>query len=109
MARPARVRIRSRNPWVFARRRLFGWNVRLLTEELPTQDPHHLVAVAGEIERHAGAAQKAATTYVTGGPGPGSNRPTDRDSAAVNPTRRTLTTDSGAVVEKCLLPLLGGC
>jgi hypothetical protein len=24
-ARPARVRIRSRNPWVFARRRLFGW------------------------------------------------------------------------------------
>ncbi len=31
-ARPARVRIRSRKPCVFARRRLFGWNVRLLTE-----------------------------------------------------------------------------
>lgn len=31
MARPARVRIRSRNPWVRARRRLFGWKVRLLT------------------------------------------------------------------------------
>jgi hypothetical protein len=31
IARPARVRIRSRNPCVFARRRLFGWNVRLLT------------------------------------------------------------------------------
>ena len=30
-ARPARVRIRSRKPCVFARRRLFGWNVRLLT------------------------------------------------------------------------------
>jgi hypothetical protein len=30
-ARPARVRMRSRNPCVFARRRLFGWNVRLLT------------------------------------------------------------------------------
>ena len=30
-ARPARVRIRRRNPWVFARRRLFGWKVRLLT------------------------------------------------------------------------------
>jgi hypothetical protein len=30
-ARPARVRIRSRKPWTFARRRLFGWNVRLLT------------------------------------------------------------------------------
>lgn len=29
MARPARVRIRKRNPWVRARRRLFGWNVRL--------------------------------------------------------------------------------
>jgi hypothetical protein len=25
------VRIRSRKPWVFDRRRLFGWNVRLLT------------------------------------------------------------------------------
>jgi hypothetical protein len=32
MARPARVRMRSLNPCVFARRRLFGWNVRLLTE-----------------------------------------------------------------------------
>ncbi len=30
-ARPARVRIRSRKPCTFARRRLFGWNVRLLT------------------------------------------------------------------------------
>ena len=29
--RPARVRMRSRKPWVFARRRLFGWKVRLLT------------------------------------------------------------------------------
>jgi hypothetical protein len=34
MARPARVRMRSRKPWVFARRRLFGWNVRLLTRGL---------------------------------------------------------------------------
>src|SRR5262249_26587521 len=31
IARPARVRMRSRKPCVFARRRLFGWNVRLLT------------------------------------------------------------------------------
>jgi hypothetical protein len=30
-ARPARVRMRSRKPCVRARRRLFGWNVRLLT------------------------------------------------------------------------------
>lgn len=34
MARPARVRIRRRKPWVLARRRLFGWKVRLLTRGL---------------------------------------------------------------------------
>ena len=34
IARPARVRIRSRKPWVLARRRLFGWKVRLLTRGL---------------------------------------------------------------------------
>ena len=28
IARPARVRIRRRKPWVFARRRVFGWYVR---------------------------------------------------------------------------------
>src|SRR5699024_8357762 len=28
--RPARVRMRRRKPWTFARRRLFGWNVLLL-------------------------------------------------------------------------------
>src|SRR5699024_3461336 len=31
IARPARVRIRTRNPWVRLRRRLLGWKVRLLT------------------------------------------------------------------------------
>jgi hypothetical protein len=31
MARPARVRMRSLKPCVLARRRLFGWKVRLLT------------------------------------------------------------------------------
>ena len=36
MARPARVRIRSRNPCVLARRRLFGWKVRLLTAVTPS-------------------------------------------------------------------------
>lgn len=35
IARPARVRIRRRKPWVLARRRLLGWNVRLLTRGLP--------------------------------------------------------------------------
>ena len=33
--RPARVRIRNRNPWVLARRRVFGWKVRLLTGNAP--------------------------------------------------------------------------
>lgn len=41
-ARPARVRIRSRKPCVLARRRLFGWYVRLLTVDafrvLPASD-----------------------------------------------------------------------
>ncbi len=30
MERPARVRIRARKPWVFARRRVLGWNVRFM-------------------------------------------------------------------------------
>jgi hypothetical protein len=30
IARPARVRMRSRKPWTLARRRLFGWKVLLL-------------------------------------------------------------------------------
>jgi hypothetical protein len=30
------VRMRSRKPWVFARRRLFGWYVRLLTLGTPS-------------------------------------------------------------------------
>jgi len=35
MARPARVRLRNRKPCVLARRRLFGWKVRLLTVVSP--------------------------------------------------------------------------
>ena len=37
MARPARVRIRRRKPWVLCRRRLFGWNVRLLNVFTPLE------------------------------------------------------------------------
>jgi hypothetical protein len=48
MARPARVRMRSLNPCVLARRRLFGWNVRLLTE---TPDTRHRSS-APTIRRH---------------------------------------------------------
>jgi len=36
MARPARVRIRRRKPWVRLRRRLLGWNVRLVNGRTPT-------------------------------------------------------------------------
>src|SRR3954468_14166267 len=49
IARPARVRIRSRKPWVLDRRRLFGWNVRLLTRY------SHYTASAGRIRRWGGA------------------------------------------------------
>ncbi len=47
IARPARVRIRSLNPWVLARRRLFGWKVRLLTQGLQRMmgDGGHRLAV----------------------------------------------------------------
>ena len=43
MARPARVRIRRRKPWTRARRRLFGWNVRLplATVNTPVVGGHH--------------------------------------------------------------------
>src|SRR3954452_3837514 len=41
--------MRSRNPWVFDRRRLFGWNVRLLTRY------SHYMTSAVRIRRWAGA------------------------------------------------------
>ena len=61
-ARPARVRIRSRKPWTFARRRLFGWNVRLLTgapdtvQKIVREDVSHQMAqpVNGRGDRPAG-------------------------------------------------------
>ena len=86
MARPARVRMRRRNPWVFARRRLFGWNVRLLTEELPTQGPARLVVAAGKISSGRLAPPAGGCDYGTGGPGPGSNRSPPR--LARTPSRR---------------------
>ncbi len=54
-ARPARVRMRSRKPCVFARRRLFGWNVRLLTGTPGKRDLDH-----------AHAQQRAALGFPTG-------------------------------------------
>jgi hypothetical protein len=48
MARPARVRIRMRNPCFFARLRLFGWNVRFTTTA-----PHQGGKVAGHARASA--------------------------------------------------------
>ncbi len=50
MERPARVRIRSRNPCVLARRRLFGWKVRLLTRML--QEGRWVVDVWTGVDHH---------------------------------------------------------
>src|SRR5450631_3188606 len=75
IARPALVRMRSRNPCVLARRRLFGWNVRLLTGTPGTD--HHL----GLGPREGDSAQAGLTTvevagsaYVTRTPGHRSNQ-----------------------------------
>ena len=63
IARPARVRIRRRKPWVLARRRLFGWKVRLLTRvskyiEWVSHVPRDQVQAA-EIELLPGHASRA--------------------------------------------------
>ena len=42
IARPARVRIRRRKPCFLCRRRLFGWNVRLLTGMTPVTREHKM-------------------------------------------------------------------
>jgi hypothetical protein len=56
MARPARVRIRRRKPWVRLRRRLLGWNVRLLTEELPHLRSARQIGYGADTARIAGGA-----------------------------------------------------
>jgi hypothetical protein len=98
IARPARVRIRRRNPWVFARRRLFGWNVRLLTE-------HSKIA---DGARRARRGPFWATAYGTGGGRPGQTRPATRVSPAgrVKPTRRQPEIDCGERVVAAHITLL---
>ena len=51
MARPARVRMRRRKPWVLARRRLFGWKVRLLTLISVTGGPGWSASAGGRSLR----------------------------------------------------------
>ena len=58
MARPARVRMRSRNPCVLARWRLFGWNVRLLTGTPGTQGRDR--GTTGTAVRHAKTSPRGA-------------------------------------------------
>jgi len=73
MARPARVRMRSRKPCVLARRRLFGWKVRLLTctsphsrlQGAPIGPGHWLSTGRSPCSGHGAAACcQACTRYV---------------------------------------------
>jgi hypothetical protein len=86
IARPARVRIRSRKPCVLARRRLFGWKVRLLTVRLHQSvqlgvsrtwsrgcDLQRALTVGRHGRPPAGRLPKR--NNGTDRPGPGSNRP----------------------------------
>lgn len=59
IARPARVRIRKRKPWVRLRRRLLGWNVRLLTEELPYLRSARQIGYGADTARIAGGAGRS--------------------------------------------------
>jgi hypothetical protein len=60
------VRMRSRKPWVLARRRLFGWKVRLLTSNSVFE------SCPGGQSRHTEAARRHFTRVRR------SNRPTLR-------------------------------
>src|SRR5437868_15472244 len=81
MARPARVRMRRRKPWVLARRRLFGWNVRLLTRVL------QLGMVLGIAAAAVGWHRQTALRY--GREVSGSNRPSaTRRAAPCKPENR---------------------
>ena len=95
MARPARVRMRRRKPWVLARRRLFGWKVRLLTEELQTRSPRGSRAtLTKDDERHGRPRRTARPRY--GGVRAGSNPALVRAlvPSQVKATRREPGTDS---------------
>jgi len=73
IARPALVRMRSLKPCVLARRRLFGWNVRLLTG---TPGTDLGLGPAAAISAHAGLAtvEVAGSAHVTRTPGHRSNQ-----------------------------------
>lgn len=99
IARPARVRMRSRKPWVFARRRLFGWKVRLVTRYSKTRwgsassvDTRNATSdvvhdVPGRIWGHAEATELAVKRYVVRLPQvkPAGGQPAGRVGAALRP------------------------
>jgi hypothetical protein len=67
MARPARVRMRRRKPWVLARRRLFGWKVRLLTSVLRNwSGPGGLMSAGGRPDQPQSEARARLRTSITG-------------------------------------------
>jgi hypothetical protein len=59
MARPARVRIRRRKPCFLCRRRLFGWNVRLLTGMTPVTRDHE------NVDKSTGRSAAGAVLHTT--------------------------------------------
>jgi hypothetical protein len=78
MARPARVRMRNRKPWVLARRRLFGWKVRFTSGLQRSTAGHN-----GSGPTTARARGRACTSE------PSSDRSTVRGSAGQGQTGRT--------------------
>ncbi len=127
MARPARVRMRNRNPWVLARRRLFGWNVRLplLTASFSrclVLGSHRGVAAVGTADsrvvpyrhgRHcAQNSPGTRTTYRSVGEGTrecpqvGGRRPDPRPPvpAASKPASRVTTQATRRYIEGACLP-----
>jgi hypothetical protein len=81
IARPARVRMRSRNPWVRDRRRLFGWKVRLLTVDLPILARQSLVPDGAQHSPTPRGRPYKATARSIGEFHPGAPSPPDRTSA----------------------------
>ena len=103
IARPARVRMRSRKPWVLDRRRLFGWNVRLLTRCSHYDDGAH-PPVGGPRRVGAGGAALRTRRLVS------ADRP---HRSAGRPVRGPLrgrqgpSTDEPSIAEVRRLPVTG--
>jgi hypothetical protein len=86
-ARPARVRIRRRKPWVRLRRRLLGWNVRLLTGKLPHLRSARQIGYGADTARIAGGAgrcQRPLWKRPSNGTGHRQTGQTDANSADAN-------------------------